>query len=31
MTRVVVLDQDGEREESSAAHRILTVLHEQLE
>ena len=31
MTRVVVLDQDGEREESLAAHRILTVLHEQLE
>ena len=31
MTRVVVLDQDGEREENSAAHRILTVLHEQLE
>ena len=30
-TRVVVLDRDGELEESTAAHRILTVLHEQLE
>ena len=30
-TRVVVLDRDGEREESPTASRILTVLHEQLE
>ena len=30
-TRVVVLDQDGVRDESPTATRILTVLHEQLE
>ena len=30
-TRVVVLDRDGEREASSTAHRILSLLHEQFE
>ena len=31
MTRVVVLDKDGEREGSPTAERILSLLHEQLE
>ena len=31
MTRIVVLDKDGEREESPTAERILSLLHEQLE
>ena len=31
MTRVVVLDRNGERDDSAAAARIIAVLHEQLE